>query len=193
MTAPSLHIASIAVFMIAIIPSMVLSANPVDADVPPAYQVVADEYSVPAVLLYSMALTESNDPSTVAFLPWPWTVNDAGKGLFFKTRQEAYDYLSQVLKSGRKNFDVGLVQVNWYWNGHVFPSLWSSLDPYTNLRAGAKILRGHYRRLGSYEEAVGAYHSPGNSARAYAYRERVRGNLATVLQSGAIASQGSRF
>lgn len=192
MNALILHIASIAVFMMSVIPSVAFSA---DADVPPAYRAVADEYSLPAVLLYSIALTESHDPSTVAFLPWPWTVNDAGKGLFFKNRREAYDYLSQVLKSGRKNFDVGLVQVNWYWNGHVFPSLWDSLDPYANLRAGANILSGHYRRLGSYEEAVGAYHSPGNPDLANAYRERVRGNLATVLRSGAgaVAVDRSRF
>lgn len=163
---------SILVFM----PS-VSAANGVS--VPPAYRVIASEYDIPPVLLYSVALTESG--GAVAGLPWPWAVNHAGRGIYFRTRRDAYAYLSQQLEQGNRNFDVGLMQVNWRWNGHIFPSLWAALDPYTNLRGGARILQRLHRRLGSYEAAVGAYHAPGDSARAAAYRERVRERLSDVL------------
>jgi len=157
-------------------------ADAADA-VPAAYHLIAAEYSLPPMLLYSVALTESGiRKNNTRKTPWPWAVNHAGKGIFFETRQEAYDYLSQVLRDGQKNFDVGLMQVNWYWNHHVFDSsLWNALDPYTNLRGGASIIRAQYHRLGSFEKAVGAYHSPGNNARAEAYRERVRSNLAIII------------
>ena len=165
--------------------SSLLIAPVTHADVvPSAYRVIAAEYALPPVLLYSVAITESgirknNNP----WLPWPWTVNHGGKAIFFDSRQEAYAYLSQVLQKGKKNFDVGLMQINWRWNHHIFESLWDALDPYTNLRGGASIMRMQYHRLGSFEKAVGAYHSPGNPARASAYRERVRDNLAIILRA----------
>jgi len=151
-------------------------------NVPPVYRTVAAEYSIPPALLYSVALTESGNDFNGARLPWPWAVNHGGKGHYFSTRQAAYKYLSQVLKDGSTNFDIGLMQVNWRWNKAIFSSLWQALDPHTNLRGGASLLRDHYLRLGSYEAAVGAYHSPGNASRASAYRERVRNSLSVVLQ-----------
>ncbi|MCF6256147.1 MAG: transglycosylase SLT domain-containing protein [Gammaproteobacteria bacterium] len=176
----------------------VLLAIPVHATdgVPAAYRLIAAEYSLPPMLLYSIAITESGirKHNYRNRQPWPWTVNHAGKGIYFDTRQEAYDYLSQVLRKGQKNFDVGLMQVNWHWNRHVFDSsLWNALDPYTNLRGGASIIRTQYHRLGSFEKAVGAYHSPGNIARANAYRERVRDNLAIILQANTPQSGRRRF
>jgi len=147
-----------------------------------AYVVIADEYKIPPVLLYAIAMTESGVTKNNSRSPWPWAVNHAGKGIYFDTREEAHAYLSQLLGQGKTNFDVGLMQVNWHWHHKIFDSsLWSSLDPYRNLRGGASILQSQYRRLGSYEKAVGAYHSPSNSARANAYRERVRDNLAIIL------------
>ncbi len=183
MTMTRLHrlllLASITASLVA--PGAVL-ANADITNVPPAYRSVAAEYSVPPALLYSVALTESGNRYHGSRLPWPWTVNHGGKGIYFDTRQEAYDYLSQILKEGQSNFDVGLMQVNWRWNKQVFPSLWEALDPHTNLRGGASILRENYLRLGTFEAAVGAYHSPGDSTRANAYRERVRDSLTTIMQ-----------
>ena len=152
--------------------------------IPPAYRQTGVEYGIPPVILYSIALTESGKSFRGQRLPWPWTVNHGGKGLYFPSRRAAYDYLSQVLKGGEKNFDVGLMQVNWRWNSGVFDSLWESLDPYENIRGGAFILQSLYVRHGSFEDAVGAYHSPGNATRASAYRERVRRAMAGVLQQG---------
>jgi len=168
----------------------------VQADtVPAAYRLIAAEYSLPPVLLYSVAMTESGiSKNNNARLPWPWAVNHAGKAIFFDTRRDAHKYLSGLINKGQKNFDVGLMQVNWHWNRHVFKSsLTDALDPYKNLRGGASIIRGHYQRLGSLEKAVGAYHSPGNATRASAYRERVRSNLAIILRANSRQSDRRRF
>ena len=173
----------LALFCLVIALSIPVASVAGDA-VPPAYRSMGIEYGIPPEILYSIALTESGKSYRGLRLPWPWTVNHGGKGLYFPSRQAAYDYLSQVLSRGQKNFDVGLMQVNWRWNAHVFGSLWEALDPYENLRGGASILRSHYVRLGSFEDAVGAYHSPGNASRANAYRERVRGALAGILRQG---------
>lgn len=153
--------------------------------IPKAYLQVGQSFGIPPVILYSMALTESGKPYRGERLPWPWTVNHAGRGIYFPSRQAAYAYLSRLVARGDRSFDVGLMQVNWRWNADVFGgSLWDALDPYVNLRGGAAILRRHYLRTGSFESAVGAYHSPGDPRRASAYRERVRGALATVLRRG---------
>lgn len=151
-----------------------------EAAVPEAYRAIAREYGIPDVLLYSVALTES-EKSDVK-LPWPWVANVEGRGIYFNTRQEMYSHLSALVREGRLNFDVGIMQVNWRWNKHVFSSLMDATDPYINMRGGASILRELYLKHGSFEIAVGKYHSPNNQNRASAYRERVRKRLALVLK-----------
>ena len=149
-------------------------------DVPPVYRAVASEYNHPAAIVYSIALAESGNDYHGARLPWPWAVNHGGTPLYFDTREEAYNYLAPLVASGQCNFDVGLMQVNWCWHKDRFSSLWDALDPVTNIRAGASILREEYNRLGSYEAAVGAYHSR-TAHRANAYRERVRKILTRLV------------
>jgi len=149
------------------------------SNIPDAYKQIADEYSIPPVLLYSMALTESFHADVKR--PWPWTINCNGTGRYFDSRTEAFNFVAAKLAKGIRNCDIGIMQVSWRWNKHVFESLWAAFDPYTNIRAGAEILSGLYHKHGAYEIAVGAYHSPSNAARASAYRERVRSKLKRVL------------
>lgn len=150
-----------------------------NSNVPAAYKKIAHEFGVPPELLYSIALTESFWPKVQR--PWPWTINCNGKGRYFDTRAEAFNYVSAKLADGIRNCDIGLMQVSWRWNSHVFESLYKAFDPYTNIRAGAGILADLYQKHGSFEIAVGAYHSPNNIDRAAAYRERVRNKLRRVL------------
>jgi hypothetical protein len=152
---------------------------PASADVPAAYRAIAAEYSHPPELLFSVALTESGHQYKHLFLPWPWTVNHAGKGIFFNTREEAYAYCVELLDKGDTNFDVSVMQINWYWHGKRFASLWDAFDPYTNIRVGAQILWEEYQASGSYDQAIGFYHSR-NVGRAARYRERVQHMLSRV-------------
>jgi len=149
------------------------------ADVPKGYQAIGEAYGIPPVLLYSLALTESEAPGIAR--PWPWTANVAGKGLYFESRQALFDYLSELRERGRTNFDVGPAQVNWHWNGGLFNSLWDATDPYINLETAASMIRDYYLDSGSFEIAIGKYHAPNDPQRAERYKSRVRKKLALVL------------
>ncbi len=149
------------------------------ADVPKGYQAIGEAYGIPPVLLYSLALTESEAPGIAR--PWPWTANVAGKGIYFDSRQALFDYLCELRERGRTNFDVGPAQVNWHWNGGLFNSLWDATDPYINLETAASMIRDYYQDSGSFEIAIGKYHAPNDSQRAERYKSRVRKKLALVL------------
>ena len=63
--------------------------------VPADYRSVAAESGIPYTLLYAVALTESGQQmtSTQVYRPWPWTLNVAGQGYFFESRQAAWQAL----------------------------------------------------------------------------------------------------
>lgn len=153
------------------------------ASVPSAYERAANKYSIPTVLLYSMALNESRKKHTGILRPWPWTANFQSKSYYFDSREELFEFASSLLSMGYKSIDLGPMQVNWKWNGHLFTNLWEATDPYINIDTGASILSSHYFRLGSFEKAVGAYHSPSNTNNnADKYRESVRTILGDFLE-----------
>jgi hypothetical protein len=151
------------------------------ADVPWGYESVAQNYDVPAVILYSVALQESEGPGIGR--PWPWTANVGGRGYYFNSRENLYNFLRSLLNQGKSSFDIGLGQVNWYWNGSRFNSLWDATDPYINLHTAAAILREHYLETNSWPQAVGRYHSPGNAARAASYIAGVGRKLERILKN----------
>ncbi|WP_454056681.1 lytic transglycosylase [Cupriavidus sp. Marseille-Q8015] len=91
--------------------------------------------------------------------PWPWTLNVAGRGMFFASREEAYAAIKRLLASDRCDFDVGLMQVNWCYHGRRFASPWDALAPATNIRVAEDILAENLQRSGSPMKAVAWYHS----------------------------------
>ena len=111
--------------------------------------------SVDGSLLASVALNES------AFLgrPWPWTLNVAGKGFYFASRQDAYSAIQYLLAAKRCDFDVGLMQVNWCYHSKRFASAWAALAPQTNIAVAEDILNENYRKTGSAVKAIAYYHS----------------------------------
>lgn len=113
--------------------------------------------------------------------PWPWTLNVAGRGMFFATREDAHAVIKQLLASQRCNFDVGLMQVNWCYHGQRFASPWEALAPATNIRVAEDILTENLRRSGSAMKAVAWYHSA-NPERGGAYYARFLGHLSNMPQ-----------
>jgi len=91
--------------------------------------------------------------------PWPWTLNVAGRGMFFSSRAEAYAAVTRLLANDRCDFDVGLMQVNWCYHGKRFASPWEALAPATNIRVAEDILAENLQRSGSPMKAVAWYHS----------------------------------
>ena len=155
---------------------ILLTGLPVSADalsVPAAYHQVAEEYDVPAGILFAIALTESGRKAADGrVLPYPWAMNVNGKAFYFSNRAQADTRLVQLLGEGKQP-DIGLMQVNWRYHRHKLGDARQALDPWLNLRAGATVLREAYRATGDWWKAVGRYHSA-TPARAKAYRARVQ-------------------
>ncbi len=91
--------------------------------------------------------------------PWPWTLNVAGRGMFFATREDAHAAIERLLAAERCDFDVGIMQINWCYHGKRFASAWDALSPATNIRAAEAILTDNLQRSGSPMKAVAWYHS----------------------------------
>ncbi|ENH1950044.1 transglycosylase SLT domain-containing protein [Salmonella enterica] len=157
--------------------------------IPPGYHLVATEVGVPAEALYSVSLAETSRKLPHGERPWPWTLNVAGKGYRYNTRQEAYDaMLSFMRRYPLKRIDVGIAQVNLGWNGTYFSSYYEALDPYTNLRVAARILKSCYdNNPGSWIQAAGCYHHPSGGKPARIYKSIVKRKLATLDLNAPVA------
>lgn len=149
-------------------------------EIPWGYEKVANEYGLPPIILYSVALQESELPGFGR--PWPWTANFKGKGYYFDSREALYRFVQSIIDHGYKSVDIGLGQVNWYWNGNRFSTLWEATDPYVNLRVSASILSVYFAETGSWPEAVGRYHSPSNPQRAMRYAMGIGSKLSRVTE-----------
>ena len=145
--------------------------------IPQEYTRVAARYSVPASILYAVALAESGYTKAGIYNPWPWTLNIEGRAKRFEQADEALTSLLRSIRAG-KHVDIGIMQVNSRWHHHRVNSLGELLNPYINLTKGAEILKEQRKRSKSWWEAVGRYHAPGNDAkslrRAARYRNRVK-------------------
>ncbi|MBK0123628.1 transglycosylase SLT domain-containing protein [Pantoea sp. S61] len=153
--------------------------------IPDAYRQIAAAERVPAESLYSLAMAESTRQTAWGAKPWPWTINVAGKGYHYETREQAFSALMGFMQRWPlKNIDVGIAQVNLGWNGHFFPTYRDAFDPYTNLRAAARILRACYdARPGSWLRAAGCYHHPAGGQHAATYMAIVRRKLSQIAQA----------
>ena len=120
---------------------------------------VAAETGVPLPVLRAITRTETGRTRSGFFGPWPWTVNHAGRGLWFDRRDEALAYLASARREGARNFDVGCFQINFHWHGHVFASLADMLDPVQNAQYAAEFLTALHAEFGDWEKAAGAFHS----------------------------------
>ncbi|MCK4118402.1 transglycosylase SLT domain-containing protein [Ralstonia nicotianae] len=118
-------------------------------------------------ILAGIALNESSYRGR----PWPWTLNVAGRGYYFASREEAYAVVRQLLASKRCDFDVGIMQVNWCYHARRFATPWDALAPAANIRAAEAILLENRQRSGSSVKAVAWYHSA-DPARGGAYFAR---------------------
>lgn len=128
---------------------------------------------LPEGLLPAIAMVESGHTDAQGnHAPWPWTLNQGGKSMFFDTKDEALEYLQNAVSSGVTNIDVGCMQLNWKWHAQAFSSLDQMFDPVANTRYAARFMRELQSRLGSWEVATAAYHST-DPARGQAYLQKV--------------------
>ena len=139
------------------------------------WEVAGREQGVDPVLLYSVTLRESaRQVSGNRIKPWPYAlgVNGYNLSLYPQSRQEAENILSYLISQGITNVDIGLGQVNLHYHAHRV-SHWSELlDPQTNLRVAAAILKEALDSSPDPVLGVGHYHS-WTGWRAAAYGRRV--------------------
>jgi len=150
----------------------VLSAFDSKAQVPDFYDLVATEKGVPSELFYSIALQESGKGFNGKRIPWPWTLNICGKGIYLDSKKEAIHFLGLAIDAGC-SVDIGLFQIHWQTHQKKFKSYSEALEPLINMRAGAQILLNQYKREKDWFIATGKYHSPNNSRLAENYRNKV--------------------
>lgn len=134
--------------------------------------------SVDPKVLASIALNESAYNGRA----WPWTLNVAGRGAFFKSRTDAYQAIRSLLAAGRCDFDVGIMQINWCYHHQRFLSPWEALDPQTNVHVAEDILNENYEKTRSVATAIAYYHSA-NPGPGQAYLARFAQHL-TQIEAG---------
>lgn len=131
-------------------------------------------HGLPAGLLLAIGRVESGrwDSGQGRTVPWPWTINAAGKGAWFETPDEAVRTVRALLESGTRSVDTGCFQINLMYHPAAFGSLEQAFDPMANAGYAARFLVDLYARHGSWEAAVEAYHSA-DPVRGFAYRQMV--------------------
>ena len=142
-------------------------------------QKTEQKLNIPKNLLLSIALTESGRNIKGDFIPWPWSINTKGKGLFFKSRDELFLYAKQNLDSKILNFDIGCMQINYYYHGKKFKNLYEMTNPLVNITWAGKFLIDLNKKHKSWKEAISRYHSS-TSWRKKKYFSKVMNNWAYI-------------
>ncbi|MCL2029795.1 MAG: lytic transglycosylase domain-containing protein [Deltaproteobacteria bacterium] len=115
------------------------------------FPMVTAEFGLPEGLLTAIAKVESGFN--------PWALNIGGRAYQCLSKEEALARAKAARAAGR-SFDLGLMQINSWWLDKFSLSLEAILEPRTNIRLGAWILKEELERHGDLRRAVGAYHSP---------------------------------
>lgn len=148
---------------------------------------VEQREGLPAGLLYAIALTESGrwDPNGKRSYAWPWTVRAGADAFVATTSAGALSIVRELQAQGRKNIDVGCMQVNLMYHGENFASLEQSVDPAANMTYAARFLKTLRSRTGTWARAIEHYHSS-DPVRGRDYRTRVTGYWNKVKRNGRI-------
>ncbi|NEX45256.1 lytic transglycosylase domain-containing protein [Rhodobacter sp. ETT8] len=134
------------------------------------------ESGLPEGLLPAIARIESGYKGRA----WPWTLNQGGDGSFHPSKDAALARLAEILASGVQNVDLGCMQLNWRWHSDQFDSAAQMMDPLANTRYAAHFLLTLKEQHGSWDAAIGAYHST-QPERSAAYTKKVRKALDKII------------
>ena len=139
-----------------------------------AGQLAERRWGLPPGLLGAIGKVESGryDPALGGVAAWPWTINAAGRGEQFADRDTAIRTVGHLQAQGVRSIDIGCFQINLIHHPHAFTSLEEGFDPQTNADYAARFLAELQARTGSWQSAIGAYHS-GSPGLARDYRARV--------------------
>ena len=113
------------------------------------------------LLLYSIALLESKTAAGKGMVaPHPFALRNSQRGAFFPgSESEARNYVPVFIKEDRLT-DIGIMQINYRWNGYRVNDPLDLLDPEINIRVGAEILcEAISANRTDIQLAIGGYHT----------------------------------
>lgn len=131
-------------------------------------------HGVPSGLLRAIGRVESGrrDPASGRVSAWPWAINAEGRGRLFDSAAEALAGVRGLQQGGVASIDVGCFQINLVHHRTAFATLEEGFDPERNADYAARFLVSLREKTGSWEAAVGAYHSA-TPERGGPYRDKV--------------------
>ncbi len=115
--------------------------------------------AMPKRVMGTIALVESGRVVGTRIVPWPWSVNVAGTGYYYETKEAAIDAVRTFTAAGQRSIDVGCMQINLAAHPAAFDSLDTAFEPAANADYAARFLRTLYQQSGRFATAMTAYHS----------------------------------
>lgn len=119
------------------------------------------QQDLPQHLLSAISKVESGrwDPARKAVSAWPWTVTSGGDWWFLPTKAAAITQVEALRAEGRRNIDVGCMQVNLMHHPEAFADLEEAFDPARNIGYAAGLLLSLRQEGRSWTKAIAFYHS----------------------------------
>ena len=114
---------------------------------------------IPKGLLLGIGKAEAIRKLNNKYIIWPWTINHAGKSLFFDTKKQMTNYVFKNLQKNDLNIDVGCMQINIKWHKNNFKKISDMFEINPNISYAASFIKQLKNRHGSWDEAIKHYHS----------------------------------
>lgn len=122
---------------------------------------VERETRIPKSLLTAISIAESGrrDDLNKTNVAWPWTVTSGTEQWYLDSKAAAVAQVKSMILDGKRNIDVGCMQVNLYFHGDAFGSLDAAFDPLSNVSYAASFLKRLRTSTEDWLTAAGNYHS----------------------------------
>lgn len=118
------------------------------------------KYGIPHRLFMAIGTIESGHSiDSSPKRPYPWTICVDGKGHYFSTKSAAIAAVKKLIARGKRNIDIGCMQVNLMHHPRAFKSLEEAFTPKYNVDYAAKFFTELKKTYSSWTHAVGYYHS----------------------------------
>jgi hypothetical protein len=119
------------------------------------------KYGIPHRLFMAIGTVESGRTidNSKQKRPYPWTICAAGKSYYFSTKSAAIATVKRLMAQGKRNIDVGCMQVNLLHHDNAFKTLEEAFTPKYNVDYAARFFINLKNTYNSWTQAVGYYHS----------------------------------
>ena len=114
---------------------------------------------IPKGLLLGIGKAEAIRKINNKYIIWPWTINHAGKSMFFDTKKQMRKYVFKNIKRNDFNIDVGCMQINIKWHKNNFKKIDDMFEVSPNISYAASFLLQLKKKHGSWDKAIKHYHS----------------------------------